>query len=210
MILSGFFKSSRFLTAAFLFFIPFLLQAKDYVINNENGIIGQKAVEKINEMGEELFEKSGISVYASLSASIGDISVKEHVDIITKELKSPYVLLIMFSADKIIDIVSSNEDIEKKFNKSQVLSPVPYHGTIKPLLAVKKDPDNFSAAILNGYADIVEQIAKSGNLKLESALGDANKDTLYYVRLIVYAMFAAAFIFYIYNRIRYHHAKKKK
>ncbi|MDR1555341.1 MAG: hypothetical protein LBS39_04880 [Campylobacteraceae bacterium] len=210
MNLGDFLKSSRFLTAAFLFFIPFLLQATNYVINNENDIIGQRAVDKINEMGEELFEKNGINVYVSLNRTKGNISVKKHIDLLVDELKDPYVLLIMFSEDKIVDIVSSNEDVQKKFDKDQVLSPIPYHGTIKPLLAIKKDLDNFSAAVLNGYADIVEQIAKSDNLKLQSALGDANRDTLYYIRVIVYTMFAAVFFIYIYKRIRYYYAKKKK
>ncbi|MDR2342388.1 MAG: TPM domain-containing protein [Campylobacteraceae bacterium] len=208
--MSGFLKSSRFLTAAFLFFIPFLLQAGNYVLSNENDIIGERVVEKINEMGEELFGKDGINVYVSLNKSIGNVSIKDHIDTLAKELNTPYVLLIMFSEDKIIDIISSDEAIDKKFNKDQILSPVPYHGTIKPLLAIKKDLDNFSAAILNGYADIVEQIAKSDNLKLESALGDSNKDTLYYVRVIVYTMFAVALFVYIYTRIKYYYAKKKK
>ncbi|MDR0408495.1 MAG: hypothetical protein LBH45_06250 [Campylobacteraceae bacterium] len=210
MKLGDFFKSSRFLTAAFLFFIPFLLQAQNYVINNEDGIIGQKAVDKINEMGEELFAKDDVSVYVSLNKTAGNISAKEYTDLLTDKLKSPYVLLIMLTEDKIIDIISSSEDMEKRFNKSQVLSPVPYHGTIKPLLAVKKDLDNFSAAILNGYADIVEQIAKSDNLKLESAIGDTNRDTLDYVRIIIYSIFVAVFFIYIYKKIRYYYAKKKK
>jgi hypothetical protein len=235
MNLGDFLKSSRFLTAALLFFILFSSQAKscvgdsgiiygtnemasfcgdaypvvDYVVNNENNVIGQRAVDKINEMGEELFGKGGISVYVFLNRTVGNISVKEHMDLLTSKLKAPYVLLVMFSEDEIIDIISSSEDVEKKFNKKQILSPIPYYGTIKPLLAVKKDLDNFSAAILNGYADIVEQIAKSDNIKLESALGDANRDTLYYVRIVVYTMFIAAFLIYLYKRIKYRYAKKK-
>ncbi|MDR0580249.1 MAG: hypothetical protein LBG21_06570 [Campylobacteraceae bacterium] len=209
-MIGGFFKSSRFLTAAFLFFIPFLLQAENYVLNNENDIIGQRVVKKINEMGKELFEKDGISVYVSLSESIGDTSIKDYIDILAKEIKTPYVLLIMVSEDKIIDIISSDEAIGKKFNKEQILSPIPYYGTIKPILTIKKDLDSFSAATLNGYADIVEQIAESDNLKLESALGNGNKDTLYYVRAIVYTMFAVALFVYIYTRIKYYYVKKKK
>ncbi|MDR1284981.1 MAG: hypothetical protein LBJ88_02140 [Campylobacteraceae bacterium] len=210
MKLGDFFKSSRLLTAAFLFLIPFLLQAQNYIINNENDVIGQRAIDKINEMGKELFEKGGVNVYVSFNKTAGNISVKEHVSLFVSELKAPYVLLVMFSEDKIVDIISSSEDIEKKFDKVQILSPVPYHGTIKPLLAVKKDLDKFSAAILNGYADIVEQIAKSDNLELESAIGDANRDTLDYIRIIVYTMFVVAFLIYIYKKIRYNYAKKKK
>ncbi|MDR2342606.1 MAG: hypothetical protein LBD84_06175 [Campylobacteraceae bacterium] len=210
MRLDGFSKSSRFLTAAFLFFAPFFLQAENYVINNEENIIGQRAANKINEIGEELFKKNGINVYVSLNKTIGNASVKEYTDLLVSRLSAPYVLLVMFSEDRIIDIISSSEEIQKKFNKDQILSPIPYHGTIKPLLAIKKDLDNFSAAILNGYADIVEQIAKSDNIKLESALGDANRDTLYYVRVIVYTIFIIVFLIYIYNKIRYRYEKKKK
>ncbi|MDR2790192.1 MAG: TPM domain-containing protein [Campylobacteraceae bacterium] len=211
MTLSDIFKGSRLRAAAFLFFIPFLLQAKDYVINNENALIGQKTVEQINEMGGELFEKDNVSVYVSLHGSVGNISAKEHVDAITKELEAPYALLIMFSEDKIIDIISSSEEIESKFDKGQILSPFPWHGTIKPLLSVKKDADKFSAAVLNGYIDIVVQIAKSDGKKLEKAPDNsANKIVLRSIELIIFIILASAVSIYTYRRIKYRHAKEKK
>ncbi|MDR2099335.1 MAG: TPM domain-containing protein [Campylobacteraceae bacterium] len=199
------------MTAAFLFFIPFLLQAKDYVISNENNIIGQKTAEQINEIGEELYEKDGINAYVFLAGNTGNISAEEHIDLIAQKLESPYVLLVMFSEDKIIDIISSSKEIENKFDKTQILSPFPTYGTIKPLLSVKRDADKFSAAILNGYIDIAVQIAKSDNKKLEKAPDNsANKIVLRSIELIIFAILAAAIFIYTYRKVKYHHAKKEK
>jgi hypothetical protein len=203
----NFFKSGRLLTIAFLFFTPLLFGVENYVVENEN-IINERAVVKINEMGDELFNKDNISVYVFAKKSLGNASAKEQIDAITSALKTPYVLLLMFSEDKVIDIVSSKE-AEGKFDKTQILSPVPYYGTIRPLLVAKKDFDSFSAAILNGYADIVEQIAKNDGAQLKSAIGNANKETLQYIRIVVYGLFVIVFFIYIYKRIKYRHVKKR-
>jgi len=205
--LDSFFRGSRFLTAALLFLIPFFLQAENYVLINEN-VIDERAVVKINEMGEELFSKDNISVYAFVKKSADNASLKEYVEDITNGLKTPYVLLLMLSEDRVVDIINSPE-VSGKFDKEQILSPIPSHGTIRPLLVIKKDYDGFSAAMLNGYADIVEQIAQSDNVTLSSAVGDTNRETLQYIRVVVYALFVIVFFIYIYKRVRYRHGKKQ-
>ncbi|MDR1614749.1 MAG: TPM domain-containing protein [Campylobacteraceae bacterium] len=210
MILSDIFKSSRLIAAALLFFIPLLTcSAHESYIFNDNKIVGEKAIDKINEMGAELFSKSNVSVYTFVSLSIGDVNKTEYWSNFTKELQEPYALLVMLTDDKVVDILYSPE-LEGRFDKDKILSPYPEIGSILPLLVLKKDYDNFTAAILNGFADIVEQIAVSYGITLESAIGSSNRSTLGWIRFIVYGMFALAFLFYIYKKVQYHYAKKEK
>ncbi|MDR0762420.1 MAG: TPM domain-containing protein [Campylobacteraceae bacterium] len=199
------------MAAALLFLIPLFCSANESYIFNDDKIIGDKAVIKINEMGEELYRKSNISVYAFVSLSVGDESVNktEYWSNFTKELKQPYVLLVMLTSDKVVDILYSPE-LEGKFDKAKILSPYPMTGSILPLLVLKKDYDNFTAAILNGFADLAEQIAESYNIVLESAIGSSNRSTMDWIRFVVYGMFALAFLFFIYKKVKYRYAKKEK
>ncbi|MDR2635662.1 MAG: TPM domain-containing protein [Campylobacteraceae bacterium] len=210
MILSGIFKGSRLIAAAFFFLlIPLFCNANESYIFNDDKIIGEKAIIKINEMGTELFQTSNVSVYAFVSLSIGDVNKTEYWSNFTKELKEPYVLLIMLTNDRVVDILYSPE-LEGRFDKAKVLSPYPEVGSILPLLVLKKDYDNFTAAVLNGFADIVEQIAASYGITLKSAIGSSNRSTLAWIRFVVYGMFALAFLIYIYKKVQYRHAKKEK
>ncbi|MDR1007167.1 MAG: hypothetical protein LBL65_01220 [Campylobacteraceae bacterium] len=199
------------MTAAFIFLIPLFCNANESYIFNNDKIIGDRAVVKINEMAEELYQKSNISVYAFVSFSIDDnvVDKAEYWNNFTKELKQPYALLIMLTNDKVVDILYSPE-LEDKFDKAKILSPYPVTGSILPLLVLKKDYDNFTAAILNGFADLTEQIAASYGLVLKSAIGSSNRSTMDWVRFIVYSMFTLAFLFFIYKKVKYRHAKKEK
>jgi hypothetical protein len=77
-------------------------------------------------------------------------------------------------------------------------------------LVLKKDYDNFTAAILNGFADLTEQIAASYGITLKSAIGSSNRSTMDWVRFVVYGMFALAFLFFIYKKVKYRYAKKEQ
>ena len=72
---------------------------------------------------------------------------------------------------------------------------MPWRGTILPILSSKKG-DYFSAAMLNGYADLVEQIAQSKNIELKEAVGSSNKKTFGLLKIIFYGVifWAAAVI----------------
>ncbi|MDR0666521.1 MAG: hypothetical protein LBF71_03825 [Campylobacteraceae bacterium] len=210
MSLSGIFKSGRLTAAALLFLIPLFCNANESYIFNDDNIIGDRAVIKINEIGAELYEKSNISVYAFVSSSIDEnVNESQYWIDFTKELKQPYALLVMLTNDKVVDILYSPE-LEGKFDKAKILSPYPTTGSILPLLVLKKDYDNFTAAILNGFADLVEQIAKSYGIELKNAIGSSNRSTLNWVRFVVYGMFALAFLFFIYKKVKYRYAKKEK
>ncbi|MDR1975722.1 MAG: hypothetical protein LBQ18_01875 [Campylobacteraceae bacterium] len=201
------------MAAALLFLIPLIsCNAREGYVFNDDKIIGERAVIKINEMGKELYEKSNVSAYTLVKVSSNNVTLDEaYWDEFAKsnDIQAPYVLLVMYIDDKIIDIIYSPE-LEGKFDKAKVLSPYPKTGSILPLLVLKKDYDNFTAAILNGFADIAEQIAASYGITLTSAIGSSNRSTLAWVRFVIYGMFALAFLFYIYRKVQYRYAKKEQ
>ena len=155
----------------------------NFVINNDE-ILSQKVSVKLNEIGSELYAKSGINLAVGIYKD-GELEAlfKE------QNLSSPYAFLLLIKGKKKVEIFA-DANTSKLFNKEQILSVNPESGTIIPILVSKNGKDVYNAAILNGYADIAEQIASSLNLQLESSVGNSNKTTLNFLRFFIYGLVA--------------------
>lgn len=176
--------------------------ASSYIIIND-GTVSPKVSAKVNEMGSELFEKSGIRVYVAVPKSLDGKTTTQYAKSLLEgqQLKDPYVLFLLAKNDTQVDILYS-KGLEKNFDKEAVLSPFPWSGTVLPLLAQKKEKDKYNAAILNGYADIVEQIASSKNIKLQSAIGNTNKEIYWVLQIVIFGFLIFIFGVYLYRRLK--------
>ena len=167
----------------------------NFVINNDE-ILSQKVSQKLNEIGDELYQKSGINLVVGVYKD-GELSelFKE------QNLSSPFVFLALIKDKQKVEIFSDT-NTSKLFNKEQILSVSPESGTIIPILVSKNGKDVYNAAILNGYADIAEQIAGSLNLKLESGIGSSNKTTLNFLRIFIYGLIAFFVLIIFYKKVK--------
>ena len=167
----------------------------NFVINNDE-ILSQKVSVKLNEIGSELYAKSGINLVVGVYKD-GELEAlfKE------QNLSSPYAFVLLIKAKKKVEIFA-DANTSKLFNKEQILSVNPESGTIIPILVSKNGKDVYNAAILNGYADIAEQIASSLNLQLESSVGNSNKTTLNFLRFFIYGLVAFFIIVIFYKKVK--------
>lgn len=167
----------------------------NFVINNDE-ILSQKVSVKLNEIGSELYTKSGINLVVGVYKD-GELEAlfKE------QNLSSPYAFLLLIKDKKKVEIFA-DANTSKLFNKEQILSVNPESGTIIPILVSKNGKDVYNAAILNGYADIAEQIASSLNLQLESSVGNSNKTTLNFLRFFIYGLVAFFIIVIFYKKVK--------
>ena len=167
----------------------------NFVINNDE-ILSQKVSVKLNEIGSELYAKSGINLAVAVYKD-GELEAlfKE------QNLSSPYAFLLLIKDKKKVEIFA-DANTSKLFNKEQILSVNPESGTIIPILVSKNGKDVYNAAILNGYADIAEQIASSLNLQLESSVGNSNKTTLNFLRFFIYGLVAFFVIVVFYKKVK--------
>jgi len=160
---------------------------------------------QVETIGEELFEKTGVSVYMIIIKVIENEMLIKTEQRVSQELKSPFILLSLSISEDgqgKVDIYS-NDKMQTLFDRDQVLSPYPWSGTIIPVLTSKikgNVKEKYGAAMLNGYADIAEQIASSFDIKLESALGNANKITINIFRAIFYSVLIIAFSYWLYRK----------
>ncbi len=131
-------------------------------------------------MGSELYSKSGISVFIYASSKYGKSKfsnmeekikyIRSFEKNITDSLVSPFAILTMSLEDTHVNILFS-KSLEGLIDKDMILNR-----HIVPLLASRDKNTIYakvSAAMLNGYASIVDNIAEKRGIKLKSSIGNS-------------------------------------
>jgi hypothetical protein len=205
-------KVGVFLTLL-LFLIPTLhASEKSFILNHDN-LIDYRAVEKMNEIGQEVYAKTGAKIYLFVKESypINDqMSMKERIEIIKsyeqeilQQVNDPYVLITM-SLDQTHLNLFTSEEFKDIINKDEILNDY-----IIPLLASKdknKLLAKISAALLNGYAQVGDEIAKSQNITLESSIGSGGKTAGTVWKVFMYFVIVTGLVAYTVAVLR---SKKK-
>ena len=170
-----------------LFFLVFIcisaLNASQnpYIIKHD-GLIDQRAQEKIFQIGTEAKEKLGVNLYIDIRENNGinpsekreirlQLMRKLEANLISK-LQTPYVVLSI-SVDQLYANILYSDDMKNIIDKDDILD-----GYVIPLLASKDKNSLFaktSAATLNGFAQMADSVANSQNIKLESSIGSEGK-----------------------------------
>ncbi len=206
---------------------------KDDVISNPN------FTQEIDEIGKELYEKTGISLRLIMIQKIPTgLSIVDYERKVMQDFHKPTILLTFSELDSQVDILASDISLYEYFDKKQVLSPVAspvqafvmalfysdsfasfkenishYGGTIIPLLAIKSKKGEllgkYSGSMFNGYADIAEQIADSKNIVLKNAVGNTNKITINVIKVIFYGIILISIIMYIRKNLFYRRKKNE-
>jgi len=198
---------------------------KDEVISNPD------FTAEVQKLGKELYEKTGISLRLVMIRELKENqSIVDYEKDLMKDFSEPTILLTFVELNSKIDILASEASLYKFFDRQQVLSPVAspmqafvmalfysdsfssfkatagnYGGTIIPLLAGKAKKGEllgkYSGSMFNGYADIAEQIAESKNIELVNAVGNANKYTIMFIKILFYGTILIALYMYIKRKL---------
>jgi hypothetical protein len=216
LILTLFFQNT--LVAEYLY--------KDEVIFNP------KFNESVEELGAELYEKTGISLRLLMLKELPHgMKMAEYEKEVMKDFDTPTILLTFSEMDSKVDILAYPTSLYEYFDKKQVLSPIssPVQafviallnmdfsdmssgGTILPLLAQKAKKGEvlgkYSGSMFNGYADIAEQIAASKGIELEHAVGNANQTSIFIVKTLFYGIILIGIYMYIKRKLYLRRQKK--
>lgn len=205
-------KVGVFLTLL-LFFIPTLNASTNQYVLSHDELIDQRAIDKINEIGNEVETKTGVKIYLFVKENYGiddSLSMKEkfekiklYEDELLQTMTKPYVLLTMSLDQTHINLFTS-EELKTIINKNEILNDY-----IIPLLA-SKDKNNLlskvSAALLNGYAQIGDVIASNNNIKLESSIGSGGTTFSTFWKVFMYFIIITGLVAYTIAVLK---AKKK-
>ena len=155
-----------------------------FVLENQNQLI-DKTTQFIEILSNEVFEKTGVSLYVVALEGLKGTSLEEQQQKYLKQVKEPYVLLFFVRNEKKINIIT-NAESEKLFDKQAV-----YWDYIVPLIPKSDEeltPQSISAFLLNGFVDIADRIAETKGVTLEHSFPKEHKGVQIAVRTALYAM----------------------
>jgi len=182
-----------------LILLPLLVSlafARADVINQN--IIKQDAANKITQISQELYQKTGISIVTHMVQQ-ADGGILEYEKNISSSLKPPYVLVVLSAKEQKVDMVVS-DDMKSAIKKNEILNTF-----IIPFLAAedKNLPEaRYSAAMLNGVAEIADEAAESRNIKLDSSIGSESRNFMQGLKALFYGIIIFAVGFYIYGAFK--------
>lgn len=191
--------------ALFILLLTNSLFSNGFIMDSDKGILLDKAISKMKEMGDELYQKTHISTV---------IVVRKHLDkqefltLKDKYLKTqkPFVLWIFsktYEDRKNIGLnqMFNSKDLDDKFDKDSLFSP--FTGTFTKILTVHKSKvDPTSAAFLNGYGDLVDMLADSYGIKLKSSIGNGSHIMTNILRFIFYFVLIFTIIILLKNKFK--------
>jgi len=184
----------RLFKGALLLFLFTTAAFSSFVLENDE-ILTTKAIEKIDEISNELKSKTGISAYVIAKKDLDGKKIREYSENITKNLNGNFALFIFALNEKKVNIYSN---IDSKFDKDDILD-----NYVIPILVSKdKQIQKYPAAVFNGFAELSEQIAQSFNVELSSSIGSEGKNAYDIVVYIIYFMIATFFATFIYIFLR--------
>jgi len=176
--------------------------ANPYILTHD-GLIDQRAQDKILQIGNEAKQKLGINIYVDIKENNGinmSLSREERIELmksiekdIVKDLKKPYALLTIAIDQMYANILLSN-DLKDIIDRDDILD-----GYVIPLLASKDKNTLFaktSAALLNGFGQIADSVANSRDIKLESSMGNEGKVAGTIWKMLMYTLVLTGIILY--------------
>ncbi len=172
-----------------LFVFPLFANSGGFLYEGDK-LLTDKTVEKMKEMGDELYKKTGVTTVLVTKNHLDKETFLEIKNRYLKELTPPFVLWIfsrtyMDRKEIGINQMFNSPDLDDKFDKESLFSP--FSGSFTKLLVIKKSKvDPTSAAFLNGYSDLVDMIAKSYGVTLTSSIGNESRSFMKWVRVIFY------------------------
>ncbi len=164
--------------------------------------------DKVEEIGTELKEKTGISLYLLTTMKLEDnLSISQYGQDFIKD-KPESVVLAFSLLDVQVDIQANDASLYKYFVKEDILAMSQMGGgSIIPLLPTRKkhmrNPKYTVAALLNGYGDIAGQIAKSKEVTLSSWDGSTNRPVIRIIEGII-------FLTILYGLFSFYKARKRR
>ena len=184
------------------------LYGNEFILNS-GGLIDQRAYEKINTIGNEATAKLGVNIYLDVKGDNGinpDLPLKDRIAIMKQKENAlisqikldlngtkPFVVLTVALDQQYANILMS-DDLKNIVDRDSILDEY-----VIPLLAAKdKNTLNskVSAAALNGYAEISDEIALSKGVTLTSSIGSEGKTASTIWKVFMYTMVLSGIILY--------------
>ena len=162
-------------------FLPFFLHAA-HVLNPE--LLKPEASKLIEEMGNELFAKTGIQGYVVTTndALPRGTSMVEYVKRFESKVSKPYIIFVFAPHDKRVGLVPSNEALTALYDAGDVKSAA------IDIVAVKDKntlEDKYNIGIVQAFSELADQIADAKGIKLTSTIPNDTRTFMFVLKIII-------------------------
>lgn len=159
--------------------------------------LSSNVLNEIRTLSDELMQKTGIKASVLISDNKSFQELMQNA-----KTQDNYATIILSLKDKKLAVVSDLDCDFRSVSEYYYLKYgfFPTQGAILPILTQPKGKDSVNAAVLNGFAQLCDIIAKDKNIKLENSFGDANDNFINIIRLIFYILIVVFIIIYIKKR----------
>lgn len=199
MLLNRFrgFPSPLLFIAALFLFLPLCHAQTKTVLDND--LLIPKTVGKIELIGQELRQKTGINTYVVAKSDLEGSDYAAFRASLEKSIEDSHVVVVFILAQKKIDLFSS-ADLETSFEKNTVFWD--YMMDIMPKKEKDLTPQRISAVVLSGYDAMTTQLAQSRGVSLASSLpkDDAGTHTMVRMAMIAMLVILIGVLFYSWRR----------
>jgi len=182
------------------------LFSNGFIYDGDDGIVIDKTVSKMKQMGDEIYQKTGVTIAVVTRKHLTKdefLSLKKKYQ---SELKPPYILWIFSKTyedrkDIGLNQMFNSPELNDKFDKDSMFSP--FTGTFTNILTVHKSKvDPTSAAFLNGFGDLCDMLADSYHVELKSSIGSESHMMTNLIRIFFYGMIFLVLIKLIYTKFQ--------
>ena len=184
---------------------PLLLNATQFTTKLlRNDILKIEVVKLIDTMGLELQAKTAVNAYAIATNEHfpEKFNLVEYSKQYEAKLSKPYVLLIFApyaiitkksEATGRVAIIPSSEALRELYDYDDV------RDALVDIVAVKDsntDEDKYNIGVLQGYSELVDNIAKSKGIELENTIPNDTGTVVNILRVLIY--FGTALLFWLF------------
>ena len=184
--------SKAFVRATLLALLAPLLLNATHILKND--LLKLEAVKLIEDMGTELQEKTGVNAYviATNEHFPEGYNLVEDVKQYEVNVTKPYVLFVFAPYATItkksgeqgrVGIIPSSKEVRALYDYESV------RDAGIDIVAIKDsntDEDKFNIGILQAYSELVDNIAKSKNIQLETVILDEMGTMVNVLRVFIY------------------------
>jgi hypothetical protein len=172
---------------------PLFLNATTHVLTNE--ILKPKAIERIEQIAQELHNKVGVYGYviATNDAIPRGTSMHMYIKKYEKQLGKPYVIYLFAPQNKRVGIIPSSEELKSLYNSEDVKDA----GI--DVIAVKDKnslEDKYNIGVVQAFSVLAEQIAIAKGKTLTTAIPNETSTIITILKVIVYI--GALFVVWIF------------
>jgi len=171
--------------------LPLLLNATHIL---KDDILKIEASQLINEMGDELFEKTGINGYviATMDPFPVGFNFVEYTKKFGKQMSKPYVLFIFAPQAKIteelemrgrVGLIPSSEEVRSLYDYNRVRDAGVDVVSVKDS---NEDEDKHNIGVLQAFSELADNIAESKGVELTKTIPNDTQTMVWILRIFIY------------------------